>query len=83
MFLMAPDFSSIALQDSQGERGQNSLADTAAFLGNCSAAAARQGRDMWSNIELCKIVILSRCVSMSIVSQIDVEKVDLSHLPSR
>ena len=60
MFLMAPDFSSIALQDSQGERGQNSLADTAAFLGNCSAAAARQGRDMWSNIELCKIVMLSR-----------------------
>ena len=52
MFLMAPDFSSIALQDSQGERGQNSLADTAAFLGNCSAAAARQGRDMWSNVEL-------------------------------
>ena len=52
MFLMAPDFDHIALQDSQGERGQNTLADTAAFLGNCSAAAARQSRAMWSNVEL-------------------------------
>ena len=80
MFLMAPDFSSIALQDSQGERGQNSLADTAAFLGNCSAAAARQGRDMWSNIELCKLVILSR---EQIDTSINRFVLDLSHLPSR
>jgi hypothetical protein len=52
MFIMAPDFDLIALQDSQGERGQNSLADTAAFLGNCSAGAARQERAQWSNVEL-------------------------------
>jgi hypothetical protein len=52
MFLLAPDFDFIALQDSQGERGQNALADSAAFLGNCSASAARQHRGMWSNIEL-------------------------------
>eukprot|EP01043_Picozoa_sp_COSAG02_P067888 COSAG02_NODE_11072_length_1800_cov_2.527337_1_plen_353_part_10 len=52
MFLLAPDFDRIALQDSQGERGQNSLADTAAFLGNCTAAGLRQNRSTWSNIEL-------------------------------
>ena len=52
MFIMAPDFDLIALQDSQGERGQNSWEDTAAFLGNSSAAAARQSRAMWSNVEL-------------------------------
>ena len=34
MFLLAPDFDFIALQDSQGERGQNALADSAAFLAN-------------------------------------------------
>ena len=52
MFIMAPDFDLIALQDSQGERGQNTPADTAAFLGNCTAGAARQGRAQWSNVEL-------------------------------
>lgn len=52
MFLFAPEFDHIALQDSQGERGQNSLADTAAFLGNCSAAGLRQNRSIWSNVEL-------------------------------
>ena len=55
MFLLAPELDHIALQDSQGERGQNSLADTAEFLGNCSAAGLRQNRSTWSNVELFQV----------------------------
>ena len=55
MFLSAPSFDHIALQDSQGELGQNSLEDTAAFLGNCTAASLRQNRSQWSNVELFQV----------------------------
>ena len=51
MFLNAPDFDHTAQQDAIGG-GSNSIATAAFFLGNLSAAATRQGRTQWANVEL-------------------------------
>jgi hypothetical protein len=50
-FLWAPSFDFVAQQDSMGFL-KNSYEDVAAFLGNLSTVSARQGRRMWSNVEL-------------------------------
>ena len=55
MFVMAPDFDFVALQDSQGERGQNSLADTAAFLGNTSEAVSHT---LTPQVGVCTVSVL-------------------------
>eukprot|EP00937_MAST-01D_sp_MAST-1D-sp2_P002277 g2277.t1 len=54
VFVWAPDFDLVALQDSVGANG-NSLLNVADYLGNLSAAAARQRRAQWANVELFEV----------------------------
>jgi hypothetical protein len=51
---LAPDLDLVALQDSTGALG-NSFADVQELLGNMSAAAARQHRSSWTNVELFEV----------------------------
>ena len=50
-FIWAPSFDLVAQQDSMGV-GKNSFGQVRDNLANLSAASARQGRAMWSNVEL-------------------------------
>lgn len=53
-FLWAPAFDVVAPQDSMGAQG-NSYDDAREILANVSAAASRQGRATWSNVELFEV----------------------------